>query len=108
MDNKTMTRMGLIAAGAMLGLAAQAETWYFTGDETSTDLNAWTDPPVWKDANGTAATAFNAADTYVLTNKGPDETAATLHTIRAHGGTFANGARLELNAYDSNSSNRKE
>ena len=108
MNSKVMTRMCLIAAGGLLGLAAQADTWYFTGDETSTDTGAFTDPTKWKDASGTAATAFNAADTYVLTNFGPGETAATVHAIRAHGGTFAGGARLELNGYDSVAANRKE
>ena len=107
MNSKVMTRMCLIAAGGLLGLAAQADTWYFTGDETSTDTGAFTDPTKWKDASGTAATAFNAADTYVLTNFGPGETAATVHTLRAHGGTFANGARLELVA-NASSANRKD
>ena len=105
MNSRTM--IGALALVTALAGFVQAETWYFTGNETSTDLNAWTDPTVWKDANGTAATAFNAADSYVLTNFGPGEAAATLHTIRAHGGTFANGARLELNAYDSANANRK-
>jgi len=108
MNSKVMTRMCLIAAGGLLGFAASAGTWYFTGNETSTDTGAFTDPTKWKDASGTAATAFNAADTYVLTNFGPGEAAATMHIIRAHGGTFANGARLELNGYHDSSANRKD
>ena len=106
MNSRTM--IGALALVATLAGAVQAETWFFTGNESSTDLNAWTDPTVWKDANGTAATAFNAADSYVLTNFGPGETVATVHALRAHGGTFANGARLELNANDGTSANRKD
>ena len=108
MNSKVMTRMGLIAAGVLLGLAAQAETWYFTGNESSTDTHAWTDATKWKDASGTAAIAFSATDTYVLTNFGPGEASATEHWLRAHGGTFAGGARLELNGYGSPSADRKK
>ena len=108
MNSKVMMRMCLMAAGGLLGLAACADTWYFTGDETSTDTGAFTDPTKWKDASGTAATAFNAADTYVLTNFGPGEAAATVHTLRAHSGTFANGARLVMNAKDGTAANRKD
>ena len=97
----------IMAAALLAGGVAQAGTWYFTGNEAATSVNAWTDPTVWKDSNGTAATAFNAADSYVLTNFGPGETSATAHAIIAHGGTFAGGARLELNAYDSVNANRK-
>ena len=60
MNSKVMTRMCLIAAGGLLGLAAQADTWYFTGNETSTDTGAFTDATKWKDASGTAATAADA------------------------------------------------
>ena len=108
MNSKVMTRMCLIAAGGLLGLAACADTWYFTGNESSTDTHAWTDATKWKDASGTAATAFSATDTYVLTNFGPGEASATEHWLRAHGGTFAGGARLELNGYGSPQSDRKK
>ena len=97
----------IMAAALLAGGVAQAGTWYFTGNEAATSVNAWTDPTVWKDSNGTAATAFNAADSYVLTNFGPGEASATAHAIIAHGGTFAGGARLELDAYDQVSGNRK-
>lgn len=96
-----------LAFAMMLAGVAHADTWYFTGNEASTDTGAFTDATKWKDASGTAATAFSAADTYVLTNFGPNEAAATEHVLRAHGGTFAGGARLELNAKDSASANRK-
>ncbi len=99
MKSKVMTRMCLMAAGVLLGLAAQADTWYFTGNEETSNVNAYTDPTVWKNMSGAAATAFNAADTYVVTNFGPGETTATAHAIIMHGGTFANGARLEVNGY---------
>ena len=106
MDSRMMMRaLALVAA---LAGTVRAETWYFTGDETSTDSGAFSDATKWKNASGTAATAFNAADTYVLTNFGPGEAAATVHTLRAHGGTFANGARLELNGYHGSSGNRKD
>ena len=97
MDNRTMI-VALTLVAALAG-AVQAETWYFTGNEETTDVSAYTDPTVWKNMSGTAATAFNAADTYVVTNFGPGETTATAHAIIVHGGTFANGARLEVNGY---------
>ena len=106
MDNRTM--IGALALVAALTGTAQAETWYFTGNESSTDTGAFTDPTKWKDANGTPATAFSATDTYVLTNFGPGEASATEHWLRAHGGTFAGGARLELNGYGSPQSDRKK
>jgi len=96
-----------LALAMMLSGVAYADTWYFTGNEASSDTGAFTDATKWKDASGTAATAFSAADTYVLTNFGPNEAAATEHVLRAHGGTFAGGARLELNAKDNTSANRK-
>ena len=99
MDNRTMT--AALALVAVLAGTVQAETWYFTGNEETTDVSAYTDPTVWKDWNGTAATVFNAADTYVVTNFGPGETTATAHAIIVHGGTFVDGARLEVNGYGS-------
>lgn len=95
-----------LALAMMLSGVAYADTWYFTGNEASSDTGAFTDATKWKDAGGTAATAFSAADTYVLTNFGPNETAATEHVLRAHGGTFAGGARLELNAPSSSGKQR--
>lgn len=95
-----------LALAMMLSGVAYADTWYFTGNEASSDTGAFTDATMWKDASGTAATAFSAADTYVLTNFGPNEAAATEHVLRAHGGTFANGARLELNAPSSSGKQR--
>ena len=97
MDNRTM--IGALALVAALAGTVQAETWYFTGNEETSNVNAYTDPTVWKNMSGAAATAFNAADTYVVTNFGPGETTATAHAIIMHGGTFANGARLEVNGY---------
>lgn len=99
MDKRMMT-VALALVTALAGFV-QAETWYFTGDEETTDVSAYTDPTVWKDWNGTAATVFNAADTYVVTNFGPGETTATAHAIIVHGGTFVDGARLEVNGYGS-------
>ena len=86
------------ALAAALACAARADTWYFDGNEANADTGASTDPTKWKSADGTAATAFSAADTYVLTNLIPGETSAAEHCLRVHGGTFANGGRLELNS----------
>ena len=97
MDKRMMT-VALALVTALAGFV-QAETWYFTGNEETSNVNAYTDPTVWKNMSGAAATAFNAADTYVVTNFGPGETTATAHAIIMHGGTFANGARLEVNGY---------
>lgn len=104
-----MKRIIFIFAVAMFAGAVSAETWYFTGDEANdgSDVHAYTDPTVWKNIAGTYATAFSATDTYVLTNKGPGESSATVHGIRIHGGTFANGARLEV-GYSASSGSRTD
>ena len=85
--NEAMKRIIFIFAAAMFAGAVSAETWYFTGDEANdgSDVHAYTDPTVWKNIAGTYATAFSATDTYVLTNKGPGESSATVHGIRIHG-----------------------
>ena len=74
------TKFSGIALASVLSFAvsqAHAKVWYFTGNEygaaTSVNLNAFETPGAWLDADGTAATAFSADDTYVLTNKAPTE-----------------------------------
>lgn len=105
MKNSIISASIRTSAFTALSLAAtlHAETWYFTGHEyglaSSVNRNAFTDPSAWTDSSGSAAAAFSADDTYVLTNKAPGETAFTEHSILLHGGTFASGARLEVNGY---------
>ena len=73
----------VLAALTVAPFAASAETWYL---KTADNVGNLTTPSHWTNAVGTAATAFNADDVYIVLN----------NTVRASGLTDFGGGELKL------------
>ena len=72
-----------VAAMTAVPFAASAETWYL---KTNDNVGNLTTPSHWTNAVGTAATAFNADDVYVVLD----------NTLRASGLTDFGGGELKI------------